>query len=370
MGYRASMYKGQAVPPTHLTQPIPQLEALPLTFEAFLPYGRVAQAFSAPTAAPRGIIKTTANQGTAAKYHKMALVEDNHNDDEQHRTLISTMKAQPKTAYGSVWDVSVLEKHPRTTQTFVPLGATTGKTSAYHKGSYLVIVALSNDNGEPDLGTLRAFLAMPNQSVTYGINVWHHGTLTVDSEISYAAIESTTPALPEADIALYKPGGVIAKITIPHVSPPKSLKRTEAVALPDHESSLGLLKNTASYLLGNTTIPCLALTDAAFKPYGQVIQTFASAEDAPQGISVQAFSDGKTIKFHEVAPVKSLYPKEAHATVGVSVFRSTVKDGMRKGKPWPIHFLERHSLTEQAFLPMGVATVSLCFWQGHHLFKM
>jgi allantoicase len=106
------MFSSGSLPLTHVEPEIPQLEALPLTYEAFLPYGRVAQAYSTPTAAPRGIVKTTANQGTAAKYHKMALVEDDYKQDgsEDHRTIISVMTAQPKIQTGSVWDVTVLEK--------------------------------------------------------------------------------------------------------------------------------------------------------------------------------------------------------------------------------------------------------------------
>ena len=111
-GYRASSYSAQNLPATHTANPVPQLEALPLTYEAFLPYGRVAQAYSVPTAAPRGVPKTPANQGTACKYHKMALVEDDYKKDgsENHRTIISVMTAQPKVQTGSVWDVVQLEK--------------------------------------------------------------------------------------------------------------------------------------------------------------------------------------------------------------------------------------------------------------------
>jgi allantoicase len=80
-----------------------------LTYEAFLPYGKVVQAFSAPTVAPRGIAKTTNNQGTAAKYHQMAKVENNYGAQE-HRTIVSTMRAEPKIKTGDSWDITVLEK--------------------------------------------------------------------------------------------------------------------------------------------------------------------------------------------------------------------------------------------------------------------
>ena len=82
-------------------------------------------------------------------------------------------------------------------------------------------------------------------------------------------------------------------------------------------------------------------------------------ENAPQGVASQVAPDGKTIKFHELSPVTNSYPAEVNATTAVSVFRCTEKEGMRKGKPWPVHFLERHPFTEQAFLPMGIASVSV-----------
>jgi allantoicase len=111
-GYRASALSSGTLPHTHEQKPIPQLEALPLTYEAFLPFGQVAQAYSTPTAAPRGVVKTTANQGTAAKYHKMAVLEDNYAVDgsENHRSLISVMTTQPKMQSGSSWDITATER--------------------------------------------------------------------------------------------------------------------------------------------------------------------------------------------------------------------------------------------------------------------
>lgn len=112
--------------------------------------------------------------------------------------------------------------------------------------------------------------------------------------------------------------------------------------------------------LGQSGITCQKLTAESFKAYGNVIQSYGSAENAPEGIATQLAPDGKTIKFHELSPVSNSYPAEAGATTGVSVFRCTEKEGMQKGKAWPVHFLERHPFTEQAFIPMGIASVSPC----------
>jgi ureidoglycolate hydrolase len=111
--------------------------------------------------------------------------------------------------------------------------------------------------------------------------------------------------------------------------------------------------------LGGSGITCQKLTADSFKAYGNVIQTYGSAENAPQGVASQVSPDGKTIKFHELSPVKNSYAAETGATTGISVFRCTVKDGMEKAKPWPVHLMERHPSTEQAFIPMGIAEVGL-----------
>ena len=70
---RLRIYGHPLLPSTSLTAPaVLQLPALPLTPETFAPYGEVVQGFSLPTSAPKGKSVTVANQGTAAKYHRMA----------------------------------------------------------------------------------------------------------------------------------------------------------------------------------------------------------------------------------------------------------------------------------------------------------
>ena len=81
------------------------------------------------------------------------------------------------------FNVSVLERHPYTTQTFTPLPSSATQ--------YLVVVAPSlppssqDENlpvpkganlpgrGLPDVKGLRAFVAERNQAVTYGAGTWH-----------------------------------------------------------------------------------------------------------------------------------------------------------------------------------------------------
>jgi ureidoglycolate lyase len=59
--------------------------------------------------------------------------------------------------------VDVMECHPRSPQSFVPMRET----------PYLVAVALAADDGLPDLGTLRAFISTGGQGICYRQSVWH-----------------------------------------------------------------------------------------------------------------------------------------------------------------------------------------------------
>lgn len=71
--------------------------------------------------------------------------------------------------------VSVLERHPYTTQTFTPLGHSPSSADT----SFIVVVAPplpSSVNGvecPPDLANLKAFVARGDQAVTYGVGTWH-----------------------------------------------------------------------------------------------------------------------------------------------------------------------------------------------------
>jgi ureidoglycolate lyase len=78
--------------------------------------------------------------------------------------------------------LTVLERHPHSAQTFIPLDA----------GRYLVIVCDADPAGGPDLRTLRAFLAGPHQSVTYARNVWHHPMTVLDQAMEFAVAMGMT----------------------------------------------------------------------------------------------------------------------------------------------------------------------------------
>ncbi|KAI1416188.1 hypothetical protein F5Y13DRAFT_128697 [Hypoxylon sp. FL1857] len=222
------------------------LTAEPLTPTAFSPFGSVL-ANPAPerrphntpaSSLPPGYGAVSANQGTAIQYRALApplrnlydqapsrkpatprttmfvcgarqLLPDSEENQDQDRAKDKRSHKQKQkqkhkraahsrdssnssdSSSGSrsspeagLFPLQILERHPYTAQTFIPLGASS-------KSHYLVIVAPSlppteaagdlpvptgkdlPGRGLPDLSGLRAFVATGSQAVTYGAGTWH-----------------------------------------------------------------------------------------------------------------------------------------------------------------------------------------------------
>ena len=146
-----------------------KIPALPLTPEAFASYGQVIQSYTDITSAPRSVKVTSANFGTATKYHKLSLLESSYPDDAGATTGISVYMCQPAevTKNGTKREVllKALERHPFTNQAFLPMSQDGDKV-------YLVVVAKNGPDDRPDIGTLRAFVARGNQGITYDTGIW------------------------------------------------------------------------------------------------------------------------------------------------------------------------------------------------------
>lgn len=141
-----------------------RLSCSPLTPDAYAPYGHVIMA------SPRGEPGQPANQGTARRFDHLAALDDLR---PGRATLnVTVFRCAPRPA--GAFTVELLEKHPASTQIFVPMNAE----------RYLVLVARGGDR--PDLTTLGAFLASGTQGVSYHPGVWHHPMIALDREIEFA----------------------------------------------------------------------------------------------------------------------------------------------------------------------------------------
>jgi len=131
-----------------------------LSAEAFAPFGDVA---SRPTGERRRYLPTMLDCA-----------------DEAHSFSLWISSAA---SLGSLpLRATTLERHPYSAQTFVPLGA----------ARYLAVVCAACSDGNPDLTTLRGFLAQPEQVVTYRRNVWHHPMTVLDAPMEFAVAMGVT----------------------------------------------------------------------------------------------------------------------------------------------------------------------------------
>ena len=143
-----------------------------------------------------------ANQGSALKYMDVTHMEDLYSSAPSNvpsRAVMNMFVCAPRLLVQSehphvegFFSVNILERHPYTTQTFIPLGIS---QSIALESRYLVIVAPSlrpsladevlpvptttrsrsplPGRGLPDLRRIKAFMAKGSQAVTYGAGTWH-----------------------------------------------------------------------------------------------------------------------------------------------------------------------------------------------------
>lgn len=167
------------------TTNVTSIPILPLTPEAFAPFGNVIQAYTDHNAAPRGTKITPANQGTASKFHKLALPDSSYTGKSGATTGVSVYRCDPLPR-GKEWDVKVLERHPYTTQAFIPMGGAgslgkTGDGLDNPGNAYLVVVAKTGMDDQPDLKTLRAFVATAAQGIMYNTAVWRKSPFIIQN---------------------------------------------------------------------------------------------------------------------------------------------------------------------------------------------
>ncbi|KAI9798368.1 MAG: Ureidoglycolate lyase [Candelina submexicana] len=181
--------------PHSMTAPCLQVHATPLTQGAFESFGTVvenqghADLMSSSTTLPYNAISV--NQGTATKYIDVTHIlnhYDTHAPSRRAGKAVMNMfvckprelrrNLTPEVGSRGLFDIKILECHPFTTQTFIPLGL--ARDDPYTQ--YMVIVApqlekapdgVGKHPGLPDVNKIKAFVANGSQAVTYGAGTWH-----------------------------------------------------------------------------------------------------------------------------------------------------------------------------------------------------
>ena len=138
----------------------------PLTAEAFAPFGQVITR--------EGAHHYPINAGMTERYHDLARVELAGTDA---RPLLSIFQGKP---YALPLSLTLVERHPRGSQAFYPLGDT----------PWLVIVA-PDEAGTP--GRPLAFSPAPGQGVNIAINTWHGVLTPLDRDGDFLVVDRGGP---------------------------------------------------------------------------------------------------------------------------------------------------------------------------------
>ena len=139
------------------------LRAVPLTGEAFAPYGDVIET--------AGRDWRWINDGTCRRYDDLAPVDV---AEAEGRPLISIFRASPRPL---PFKVTVLERHPLSSQAFVPLD----------RRPFLIVVAA--DGPAPVAARIRAFLSRDGQGVNFRRNTWHSPLVALGDTCDFLVVD-------------------------------------------------------------------------------------------------------------------------------------------------------------------------------------
>ena len=135
----------------------------PLTAEAFAPFGELVSC---------GEGCASMNGGTAQRFDYTASL---HNGRTGARANMVTVRCVP---VALPLELKLLEKHPHSSQTFIPMVCS----------RYLVCVAPAGKDGLPDLTGLKAFIGLPGQAINYHAGTWHHPLVVLDAPAQFAML--------------------------------------------------------------------------------------------------------------------------------------------------------------------------------------
>ncbi len=158
------------------------LTPLPLTPEAFAPYGQVIEASDATN-------HFSINDGNTERYHDLARIEPG----PEGRAIVSIFRGLPRSL---PFQVSMMERHPLGSQAFIPMSGR----------PYLVVVAPAGD--PPSVEALQVFYCRGDQGVNYDTGVWHHPLLALDAVSDFIIIDRSGPN-PNCDVIELTPPGII-----------------------------------------------------------------------------------------------------------------------------------------------------------------
>jgi ureidoglycolate hydrolase len=141
------------------------VQAETLTPAAYQQFGNVIAAGEAVPWKP-------ANFGRAQRFNRLVEVENLR--PETARLNVCVFRCQALVLHEL--SVNMLEKHPFSTQVFMPM----------QDGRYITIVALGAE--QPDLRTLRAFVVQSPAGISYRPGIWHYPMTALGEALDLACL--------------------------------------------------------------------------------------------------------------------------------------------------------------------------------------
>lgn len=132
------------------------LTPIPLTADAFAPYGRVLTRPTGPGRMDYSAFSQNLRGAAAEVCFRTSM------------TMPSPLPLVTRT----------MERHEFSSQAFLPVDV----------ARYLVLVAPHGEDGRPDPDQLTLFLARGDQGISYNANVWHHPMTVLDRPAIFATV--------------------------------------------------------------------------------------------------------------------------------------------------------------------------------------
>lgn len=158
-------------------------QAKKATPENFAKFGHVIHTNNIPTGESSSI---QANQGTAIKQEHLGTIVNGFPSEVENQLNIHIFNCIPralissKDSSKSLFECKIMEKHPYSSQMFMP------NTNVYIEDSYLVIVSL-------DDGAVEGFIFSSDQGVVYNKEVWHSPMCNISKDtVSFVVLINET----------------------------------------------------------------------------------------------------------------------------------------------------------------------------------
>lgn len=161
-----------------------RVAAQPLSPASYAPYGDVIMA------SPHGQLGQPANQGSARRFDHLAELVNLR----PGRAVLNVCVFRCAPRSSAPLPIALLERHPASTQLFVPMNAR----------RYLVVVAQGGE--QPDLTTLAAFVAHGAQGISYRPGIWHHPMIALDAEADFTCLVWEDGSADDCTVVSYDEG--------------------------------------------------------------------------------------------------------------------------------------------------------------------